>query len=108
MRICCYGFWCHSCLYGENAEAIDGSSCVGNCCLYHLLGSCSLCWIPHMRKRKVLRDKFRLEGESWKDCLVSACCAGCSVCQEARELKARGMLLLRKSSTELSPFFFNS
>jgi len=88
---CCCGLWCLPCLFGTNAEKIDGSNCVGMSILYCVLGYCYLCWIPHMEKRKKLRQKYFLREEPCNDCLVTACCGGCSVCQEARELKARGM-----------------
>jgi Cys-rich protein (TIGR01571 family) len=90
MPTCCFGFWCHPCLYGINAEKIDGSSCVGSCLVYCLTSIFHLCWLPHMSKRKTLRMKYRLKEEPCHDCLVTAFCAGCSVCQEARELKTRG------------------
>lgn len=91
MGICCCGFWCLPCLFGDNAEKIDGSSCVGMSLLYWLLGSCYVCWVPHMMKRKALRQKYRLRPEPCNDCLATLCCSGCAVCQEARELKARGL-----------------
>ncbi len=91
MGTCCYGCWCHPCLFGSNAEQIDGSSCVGMCLLYCLLSPISLCCIPHMIKRTIMRQKYHLQEEPCNDCVVSTFCAGCSVCQEARELKARGI-----------------
>jgi Cys-rich protein (TIGR01571 family) len=91
MPSCCYGYWCLPCAFGTNAEKIDDSSCVGMCLAYWVLGSCYLCWIPHMMKRKVLRQKFSLKPDPCDDCLVAAFCGPCGVCQEARELKAKGM-----------------
>ena len=90
MNTCCYGFWCLPCLFGDNAEKIDGSNCIGMCLAYWCLLGCDLCWIPHLMKRKKLREKFNFKQETAKDCLVTAFCAGCAVCQEARELESRG------------------
>jgi hypothetical protein len=39
-----------------------------------------------MDKRKTLRNRYRIQ-EDCNDCLVTTCCAGCAICQEARELK---------------------
>ncbi|CAF0759820.1 unnamed protein product [Adineta steineri] len=89
IKTCCYGFWCLPCLFGDNVEKIDGSSCVGCCLAYWASSTCFLCWIPHMMKRKVLRQKYLLEEEPCHDCLVTACCGPCAVCQAARELKSR-------------------
>ncbi|CAF3737532.1 unnamed protein product [Adineta steineri] len=91
IKTCCCGFCCLPCLFGQNAEKIDGSSCVACCLAYWITGACSLCWIPHMIKRKVLREKYLLKPDPCHDCLVAACCGPCGVCQEARELKSRSV-----------------
>ncbi|CAF3560568.1 unnamed protein product [Rotaria socialis] len=89
LKICCCGWCCLPCLFGDNAEKIDGSSCVGMCLAYWLLAHCDLCWVPHLMKRKKLREKFHFKEDTAVDCLVTAFCAPCAVCQEARELKLR-------------------
>ncbi|CAF3342508.1 unnamed protein product [Rotaria socialis] len=86
--ICLYGWCCAPCLYGENAEKIDGSSCFGSCCIWYLLAQCSLCCLVHMGKRQTLRDRFGL-AEDCSDCVATTFCAPCAICQEARELKFR-------------------
>ncbi len=86
--ICIYGWCCPPCLYGENAEKIDGSSCCGQACAWCLLAECSLCWLIHMGKRESLRRRYGLQ-EDCNDCLATAFCAACAICQEARELKYR-------------------
>ncbi|CAF1189340.1 unnamed protein product [Didymodactylos carnosus] len=94
-RICCYGCWCTECLYGENAEKIDGSDCAGQCAIYWLLnylGSMVLFpfgFIVHMKKRRQLRETYNLTESCGNDCLATCCCPSCSICQEARELKSR-------------------
>ncbi|CAF1010493.1 unnamed protein product [Adineta steineri] len=87
-NICLYGYCCTPCLYGENAEKIDGSSCCGSCCIWYLLSSVSLCCIAHMGKRQALRNRFGLP-EDCNDCAATTFCIPCAVCQEARELKFR-------------------
>jgi hypothetical protein len=37
--ICCYGYWCTSCLYGRNVNALEGEGCVAPCCFYYWLYS---------------------------------------------------------------------
>ncbi|CAF1395598.1 unnamed protein product [Rotaria sp. Silwood1] len=88
--ICLYGYCCTPCLFGENAERIDGSSCCGSCCLWYLLSGFSLCCLIHMSKRRALRNRFSLE-EDCNDCLATTFCAPCAICQEARELKYRSV-----------------
>lgn len=87
---CCYGFWCTSCLFGSNAEKIDNSSCIGMCCVYNILLSCGICWIPHMMKRGDLRRKYNLRADPCDDCPITFCCGPCALCQEARFLNRRG------------------
>ncbi len=90
--ICCYGWCCAACLYGENAEKIDGSDCCGQCFVWWLLSGWGLCWVVHMGKRETLRRRFGLQ-EDCNDCAATAFCATCAICQEARELKFRGAAL---------------
>ncbi|CAF4124369.1 unnamed protein product [Rotaria sordida] len=86
--VCLYGYCCAPCLFGENAEKIDGSNCCGSCCLWYLLAQCSLCCLIHMGKRQALRNRYGLD-EDCNDCLATTFCAPCAICQEARELKYR-------------------
>jgi Cys-rich protein (TIGR01571 family) len=86
--VCCYGWCCTPCLYGENAEKIDGSSCYGSCFIWWLLYEWDLCCLVHMGKREALRNRFGLQ-EDCNDCVATTFCASCAICQEARELKFR-------------------
>ena len=91
MGSCLYGFCCLPCLFGTNAEKVDGTTCVGMCCAYMLLTECYLCGLPHYVTRKKLREKFNLEeDEQCNDILTVIFCSPCGICQEARELKSRG------------------
>ncbi|CAF1252769.1 unnamed protein product [Rotaria sordida] len=87
---CCYGFFCTPCLFGSNAKKINDHNCFFMCCLYSILTSCYLCWIPHLFQRQLLREKYNLkENPSCGDCLTTLCCGPCAICQEAREIKSR-------------------
>jgi Cys-rich protein (TIGR01571 family) len=89
---CCRGFFCAPGLFGSNAEKIDNSNCVLMCCTYTILANCFLCWVPHLMKRKALREKYGLrEDPTCGDCPTTLCCSPCALCQEARFLKNRGM-----------------
>lgn len=91
MGVCCFGYWCLPCLFGKNAEKIDGKNCCLMCCLYGLSSSIYLCWLPHLFERQKLRKKYNLkEDPACGDILATVCCGPCAICQEARELQARG------------------
>jgi Cys-rich protein (TIGR01571 family) len=60
------------------------------CCVYTLLANFYLCWVPHLFERQALRKKYNLKAEPCDDCPTTLCCGPCALCQEARELKARG------------------
>ena len=93
---CLYGFFCLPCLFGSNAEKIDGTNCIGMCCAYLVLSQCYLCGVPHYITRKKLREKYNLkEDEDCADILTVIFCSPCGICQEARELKFRGIVSRR-------------
>ncbi len=90
---CLCGCCCTPCLFGENAQKIDDSSCCLCCCAYSLLGGCYLCWVPHYMKRGELRQKYGLlEDPDCGDLLATLCCSPCALCQEARFLNRQGIL----------------
>ncbi|CAF1302528.1 unnamed protein product [Adineta steineri] len=106
--ICLYGCFCTPCLYGKNAEKIDGSSCCNSGCLWYLMSGWSLCCLTHMPKRKALRNRFDLQ-EDCNDCVATTFCAPCAICQEARELKSRlttneGPVVVQSVSANYSTF----
>ncbi|CAF0914199.1 unnamed protein product [Didymodactylos carnosus] len=89
MKTCLCGYFCLPCLFGQNAESIDGSSCVGMGILYCCLQGCYACGLLHMGKRQALRAKYNLAEEP-ADLVAACCCGPCAVCQEAREMQSRG------------------
>ncbi|CAF3096056.1 unnamed protein product [Rotaria socialis] len=91
VHVCCYGFWCCCCLYGENAEKINNrSKCLTHCCMYSFMSLFGCCCLMHTVKRGQLRTKYNLEEDVCADCLMTCCCPPCAICQEAREIKVRG------------------
>lgn len=86
--LCCYGWCCTPCLFGENAEKIDGTNCVAAGLIWYLLTGLGCCCVYHMGKRRTLRQRYGLE-EGCGDCAITTFCASCAICQEARELKIR-------------------
>ncbi|CAF1102187.1 unnamed protein product [Didymodactylos carnosus] len=45
----------------------------------------------HMEKRRTLRQQYNIAGDGCEDCCVTCWCSECAICQEAREIKARGI-----------------
>ncbi|BAT72752.1 Protein PLANT CADMIUM RESISTANCE 2 [Vigna angularis] len=91
---CCLTFWCPCVSFGRVAEILDKGST--SCCLHGSLfyilaifthvGGCIYSWVY----RAKLREAYGIEGHHCTDCLVSCFCPHLSICQEYRELKARG------------------
>ncbi|CAN6269912.1 unnamed protein product [Urochloa humidicola] len=91
---CCLTLFCPCVTFGRIAAIVDRgatSCCVGGT-LYFLLSAatgglgclCSCCY------RSKLRDQYGLTETPCADCCVHFCCEACALCQEYRELKARG------------------
>ncbi|UJR36849.1 hypothetical protein I4U23_029562 [Adineta vaga] len=90
-HICCYGFWCCCCLYGENVAKIENSSrCFTHCCIYTLLSMFGCCCLIHSVKRGRIRERYGIVEDACGDCFITCCCSTCAICQEAREMKIRG------------------
>lgn len=75
----CLGSWfCSPCLYGQttarleqfpNPESPDFVG--GNCFLMYAAGCCGFNWVVALMKRKEVREKFGIIGNTGMDCLVS-------------------------------------
>ncbi|XP_011621024.1 cell number regulator 10-like isoform X1 [Amborella trichopoda] len=90
---CCITCWCPCITFGQIAEIADRgiTSCGVSGTLYGLmmliLGG-SRCYSCFYRSK--LRSQYNLPESPCPDFLVHLCCEGCALCQEYRELKARG------------------
>ncbi|CAF0845921.1 unnamed protein product [Adineta steineri] len=90
---CFCGWCCTPCLFGQNAEKIDGSNCCLCCLGYTLLSPCYMCWLPHYMKRQTLRQKYNLvEEPSCGDLPTTCFCSPLALCQEARFLKRQAQM----------------
>lgn len=68
-KVCCLGFWCLSCLYGDNhARVTPGAGCFPHCMLYACLPF--LTCIFASSTRRTLRTKYALHEEPCSDCCV--------------------------------------
>ena len=92
MVICCFGCCCFPCLFGANAQRIDGKNCFVMCVVYTLLIECYLCWVPHFLERQKFRQKYNIKSDNCNDILLTMCCGPCAMCQETREMNRRGKL----------------
>lgn len=93
MNTCLCGTCCAPCLFGQNAEKIDGSNCCLWCCAYSCLTEIYLCGLPHYFKRQALRAKYGLqEDPDVNDIIAAFVCSPCALCQEARFLKRQSIL----------------
>ena len=105
MKTCCYGTWCMPCLFAVNMQSLDASYSWPVCCISiwgvsvltavvsGIGGPCLLSG----PKRTKLRAAYGLPasqggdcGEDFDDFCVHLWCPGCAICQEHRELRARG------------------
>ncbi|TKY60953.1 Cell number regulator 10 [Spatholobus suberectus] len=77
----CLTCWCPCISFGRIAEIIDR----GATCGFTQFASLYACIY-----RTKLRRMYGIEGSQCCDCVVSCCCVSLSICQEYRELEARG------------------
>ncbi|ERM94041.1 hypothetical protein AMTR_s00010p00034340 [Amborella trichopoda] len=90
---CCITCWCPCITFGQIAEIADRgiTSCGVSGSLYGLMlliVGCACCYSCFYRSK--LRSQYNLSKSPCADCLVHFFCEGCALCQEYRELKARG------------------
>jgi len=60
--------------------------------MYSLMSLLGCCCFIHAFKREQLREKYGLEESICGDCFTTCFCGPCAICQEAREIKVRGMM----------------
>ncbi len=86
-KICCKGFGCSECLFGENAAQITDVSC----CAYLLLRPILACGLIHMTIRAKIGGRYCLEEEP-SDVVAARLLSPFAVCQEACEIISREKL----------------
>ncbi|XP_027347822.1 protein PLANT CADMIUM RESISTANCE 3-like [Abrus precatorius] len=90
---CCLSCWCPCVSFGRIAEIVDrgNTSCCLQGTLFYLLGGFThFAGFYGCIYRTKLRRLYGIKGHQGTDCLVSCLCSPLSICQEYRELKARG------------------
>merc|ERR1712188_222043 len=88
--VCCYGYCCGPCLYGDTNEILEKGSCMKAGALACCCGLCTVCCYAPGR-RADLRGKLGLAEQPCGDCIVWVCCPSCANCQEWNELKKRSI-----------------
>ena len=91
--LCCVTCWCPCITFGRVAEIVDrgATSCGTSGALYALLAYLTGCqWIYSCTYRAKMRAQFGLPENPCCDCCVHFCCEPCALCQQYKELKARG------------------
>ncbi|XP_017418103.2 LOW QUALITY PROTEIN: protein PLANT CADMIUM RESISTANCE 3 [Vigna angularis] len=91
---CCLTYCCPCVSFGRVAEILDKGeiSCCLHGSLFYLLAGFTVvggCIYACLYREK-LREMYGIEGDNCTDCLVSSFCLHLSLCQNYRELKARG------------------
>ncbi|KAG0546810.1 hypothetical protein BDA96_01G025900 [Sorghum bicolor] len=95
-HICCLTYWCPCITFGRIAEMVDrgATSCGTSGALYAVIAclTASQCtWVYSCTYRAMMRAQFGLPEAPCADCLVHLCCEPCALCQQYRELTARGL-----------------
>jgi Cys-rich protein (TIGR01571 family) len=88
----CLTFFCPCVTFGRIAGIVDQGppSCCASGALYLLLSAAGLGCLYSCCYRSKLRARYELAETPCADCCVHLCCEPCALCQEYRELKARG------------------
>nr|KYP61549.1 Uncharacterized protein At1g14870 family [Cajanus cajan] len=89
----CLTLWCPCISFGRIAEIVDKGTTT--CCVHGILfcllgGFTNVASIYACLYRTKIRRLYGIEGNQCCDCVVSCCCVSLSICQEYRELQARG------------------
>merc|ERR1712216_660074 len=96
LTVCFQSFFCDCVMYGDVVNTVRGGGSCGPCCMFCC---CRMFMVPGVfpNLRKEMREKFQIP-ESPSDMTASICyppwpfCTwSCSLCQMARELKARSI-----------------
>eukprot|EP01121_Diplochlamys_sp_Union-15-3_P013705 TRINITY_DN428_c0_g2_i1.p1 TRINITY_DN428_c0_g2~~TRINITY_DN428_c0_g2_i1.p1 ORF type:complete len:117 (-),score=19.27 TRINITY_DN428_c0_g2_i1:50-349(-) len=79
--ICCITFFCPCFTSAKNKAAVDERDCTFCDCI---------CYPNEYFTRQQIRAKYGFEFNPLVDCLVAMFCYGCTICQHAQELRAKG------------------
>ncbi|KAL5210904.1 hypothetical protein ABZP36_006527 [Zizania latifolia] len=90
--LCCMTYWCPCITFGRVAETVDrgSTSCATSGALYALLYVTGCQWIYSCTYRSKMRAEYGLTDGPCGDCCVHFCCERCALCQQYKELVARG------------------
>lgn len=88
-KTCCCACLFPCCLFGKTAsrwkEEQNENQCNTDCCLFSILGTCGLHWLPVMMQRSKIRKYFHIKGSTCGDCVASACCTCCVLVQNDKQ-----------------------
>lgn len=85
-NLCMKGCFCPCCLYGENVEKFDASSCFCNCVLWLSLGGYTTP-IEAACRRGAMRARYYIQGSEFEDFCVHLFCFPCAIIQESQEIR---------------------
>merc|ERR1711934_742755 len=88
---CCFGYCCFPCQYGMVTDIVTGQGMIVPCLIASCCPLCTQCCIAPGRRADIRKNLDGLPEAPFGDCLVWVCCPLCAGCQEARELKLRGV-----------------
>jgi len=93
---CLCSFCCPCIQLGRNMEAIGEGACFTWGALWFVIELfCKSGCVIHFLERSKVRDRLRMRPNPLMDLIYVSCCAGCSLAQEAREIKSRRERLYR-------------
>jgi len=85
LGICSY--CCPCAVVGRTFATVSGKPCEAHCCSLCCICFVGMCYVVAYRTK--IREKYNLKGSRGLDCILTCCCALCTICQEAREVQKR-------------------
>jgi len=87
--ICCFGFCCPFCQFGQVQE-YTGDNCCVCCCAMMICAEvgCHTCLHASQRDKLEVKLEGQPRGLFGQLCCDTCCCGWCAICQEARAVKA--------------------
>jgi len=82
---------CPCAAYGEIDNQLNNTGCCVPCLKFMCCAPCCGAFFIHSKTREQIRVKYNLQESCFNDTIATCCCLGsCALCQEKRELEARG------------------